>query len=64
MEKCRNCGGTYTWNNYCGAYVCDSCDDHKDLARCFCGWNLDRGEVLEDDVDMSADDIVGEDDFI
>lgn len=34
----------------CGAWVCTACNKHKGLARCYCGWNLQPGEVLEDDV--------------
>ena len=34
------CGeGKYSFNKYCGAFVCDKCGDHYGLARCFCGWN-------------------------
>jgi len=40
----------YRWSKYCGADVCSKCGDHKGLARCFCGWNLSRGERLEDDI--------------
>tara|TARA_R110002020_G_scaffold54171_5_gene151258 strand:- start:10839 stop:11057 length:219 start_codon:yes stop_codon:yes gene_type:complete len=32
----------YEWSN-CGAKVCLECDDHKDLARCYCGWARDGG---------------------
>ncbi|MEJ2248071.1 MAG: hypothetical protein P8Y70_00240 [Candidatus Lokiarchaeota archaeon] len=39
MEKC-DCGGTYYFNKYCGCYVCSLCNNHKDLARCYCGWSL------------------------
>lgn len=36
---CDHCStGHYYWRNYCGAYVCDKCEDHKGLCRCFCGW--------------------------
>jgi len=41
----------YEFRNYCGASVCIDCDDHKGLARCFCGWSLSDGngynELLE-----------------
>ena len=42
-EKCR-CGGNYTFSRHCGANVCLACDDHKDLARCFCGWSISGGD--------------------
>jgi|TARA_Y100000310_G_C20686175_1_gene819168 hypothetical protein len=45
---CRNCDGTYHFNSYCGAYVCDDCDDHKGLARCYCGWSADGGDGYEE----------------
>ena len=52
-SKCEKCGkGTYRFNNYCGAYVCDGCGDHFGLARCFCGWT-DGGEVItEQELEM------------
>jgi hypothetical protein len=33
------CGGEYTFSNYCGCRVCDECGAHKGLARCYCGWS-------------------------
>jgi hypothetical protein len=36
---CHNCDGKYSFNNHCGAHVCEDCDDHKGLARCYCGWS-------------------------
>ena len=47
----------YAWSRDCGAGVCVECDDHKDLARCYCGWSLsgndghreltEMGEVID-----------------
>lgn len=37
------CQGHYYFQRYCGAYVCDTCDDHKGLARCYCGWSAGGG---------------------
>jgi hypothetical protein len=37
--ECHNCDGKYSFNNHCGAHVCEDCDDHKGLARCYCGWS-------------------------
>lgn len=34
------CDHEYEFLGYCGAYVCVSCDDHKGLARCYCGWSV------------------------
>lgn len=67
LEDCRNivgiimerqhlpdpviCVHKYEWFEGCGAYVCTNCNDHKGLAKCYCGWGLAPGERLEDDVD-------------
>lgn len=42
--KC-DCGGQYWWRKFCGAYVCEKCDDHKGLARCFCCWRKGQNRV-------------------
>ena len=48
MNKCSH---SYTFNRYCGATICLRCDDHKGLARCFCGWSRSgrdgRAELVE-----------------
>jgi len=44
------CKHEYEYSNYCGADVCVNCGEHKNLARCFCGWNLAPGERLDDDI--------------
>ena len=33
----------YTFSRYCGARVCDDCDDHRGLDRCYCGWSRSGG---------------------
>jgi hypothetical protein len=51
-----------SWSKYCGAYVCSKCGAHfvqkggQQLARCFCGYNLENGERLEDDIGDSTFD--------
>lgn len=50
LEQSEGCLHEYEWSNGCGARVCHKCGDHKGLAKCYCGWNLQPGEVLEDDV--------------
>ena len=40
----------YVWSDYCGAKVCTRCNDHKGLAKCYCGYGLAEGERLEDDI--------------
>lgn len=50
MEKCH-CGGEFSFVRYCAANVCDECDNHKGLARCYCGWSESgrdgRQELIE-----------------
>lgn len=54
IEKCESCGKRSTsWSKSCGALVCGDCGKHKGLARCFCGWNLQAGEKLPDDIGNS-----------
>jgi len=42
----------YAFNRYCGATVCADCDDHKGLARCFCGWAKSGGDGYRELVEM------------
>ena len=42
-KKCDACQGTMTMSTHCGCFVCESCDNHDGLARCFCGWAADGG---------------------
>jgi hypothetical protein len=42
-KKCA-CGGVYYFQRGCGAWVCLECEDHKGLARCFCGWSASGGD--------------------
>ena len=34
----------YLFEGFCGAEVCMDCDDHKGLARCYCGWSANGGD--------------------
>lgn len=53
------CHHVYSFSRYCGANVCDRCDYHAGLARCFCGWSrsgrdgraelIEMGEQIDDD---------------
>lgn len=57
-KECPKCRGTMTLTQ-CGCFVCDDCDHHDGLARCFCGWSLsggdgraeleEMGETIDDD---------------
>jgi hypothetical protein len=31
-------------SSYCGVLVCDACDQHKGLVRCYCGWAESGGD--------------------
>ena len=42
----------YEFRNYCGAKVCAHCDDHKGLARCYCGWSKSGGDGYAELIDM------------
>ncbi len=50
-DRCE-CGGEYEFSRYCGCRVCDSCDDHKGLARCYCGWSASGGDGRAELEDM------------
>lgn len=50
-QKCE-CGGNYYFSNYCGAYVCDSCYNHKGLARCYCGWTASGDDGRQELIEM------------
>lgn len=54
------CKHDYELSRHCGAFVCTKCDDHKGLARCYCGWSetdpgrgyeelIEMGETIEED---------------
>jgi hypothetical protein len=66
-KKCDadHCQSNASFNNYCGAYVCWSCDTHIGLARCYCGWSRygddgrkeleDMGETIDPEPDAGND---------
>jgi hypothetical protein len=39
VVTCTSCGSDSTWAVGCGAFVCEVCEDHKGLVRCYCGWD-------------------------
>ena len=45
---CDKCGGEMSRDNGCGVLVCDQCDNHKGLARCYCGWSANGGNGLRE----------------
>ena len=38
-QKPCGCGGVAFFSRHCGVYVCDDCNAHIGLARCYCGWS-------------------------
>ena len=50
------CHHTYQFRRECGAFVCIHCEDHRHLARCYCGWPDGQGrEDLEADGEVIED---------
>jgi hypothetical protein len=41
-KPCK-CGGVARYEKHCAAYVCDTCESHVGLARCYCGWSASGG---------------------
>jgi hypothetical protein len=46
------CGGDAYFTRYCGAWVCQKCDAHLGLARCYCGWASSGGNGRVELVEM------------
>jgi len=44
----QDCNGTVYLSKYCGAYVCEFCDEHIGLVRCYCGWSLTASDGREE----------------
>lgn len=51
MKKCE-CGGEFEFSRYCGVDVCDECEKHRKLVRCFCGWSENGGDGYQELIDM------------
>ena len=49
-NDCPACGarGAMFRSSYCGVLVCDACDSHKGLVRCYCGWAESGGDGYEE----------------
>jgi hypothetical protein len=45
-NDCPACGarGSMFRSRQCGVLVCDACDNHKGLVRCYCGWAESGGD--------------------
>lgn len=48
----RGCQGVMWLARPCGAYVCDVCEYHDGLVRCFCGWAASGGDGYQELRDM------------
>lgn len=46
------CTHDYELRANCGVDVCWNCSDHKDLARCYCGWAASGGNGRQELLDM------------
>lgn len=44
----KNCAGITYLSKYCGAYICEYCDQHTGLVRCYCGWSLTASNGREE----------------
>lgn len=45
VRECKSCGRKKVFlSAYCGAWVCDDCDNHNGLTRCYCGWSESGGD--------------------
>ncbi len=45
----------YEFFGPCGAEVCFDCDDHKGLARCYCGWAASGGDGYRELEDLGEE---------
>lgn len=50
--ECDKCDGSTYFVHGCAAEVCDDCDHHKGLARCWCGWSASGGDGRRELVEM------------
>ena len=51
-DQWASCQHDYEPNRYCGVHVCGKCDDHKGLARCYCGWSQSGGDGYRELIEM------------
>ena len=51
IKDCE-CGGEMFFTNGCGVFVCEDCDNHDGLARCFCGWAASGGNGYDELLEM------------
>ena len=69
--ECAKCGCATWFSASCGAEVCNACDHHAGLVRCYCGWSasgsdgrrelVEMGETIEpDEGDIAFEDVFPE----
>jgi len=46
------CSHEFQFRDYCGAQVCDGCEHHDGLVRCYCGWAASGGDGYGEVRDM------------
>jgi hypothetical protein len=52
-KKCEKCGSdSVEFSRYCGADVCNDCNHHQGMARCYCGWAVSGGDGRRELVEM------------
>lgn len=51
QENC-SCGGRFVFTQYCGAKVCNDCNNHLGYARCYCGWSESGGNGYQELIDL------------
>ena len=44
----------YPFDRRCGAHTCIHCDDHRGLARCYCGWSQSGRDGRQELVEMGG----------
>ena len=44
----------YPFDRRCGAHACIHCDDHRGLARCYCGWSHTPGAFVRHNILTNA----------
>lgn len=52
QQQCECGSSSWTRNRSCGVWVCDNCEHHLGLVRCYCGWSADGGDGREQLEDM------------
>jgi hypothetical protein len=53
------CNHEWVFSRYCGVRCCTECNEHKGLARCYCGWSRNGGDGRQELVE--AGETIGDD---